>query len=266
MRNASYDTYQAVARPVIAIANHHPTGALRPAHHHQRAQLFHALAGVISVDTREGAWVAPPGRGVWIPEGVTHAVHLRPGSRACNMWFDPGLCPNRGPGCEVLEIAPLLDALIGAAVDLPAEYDEGGRDGLVMRLLAAEVDRAPTVPLTLPFPRSRALGRLCTAYLAAPRINVTIEAWSTALGLERRAFTRAFRRETGMSFGAWRQQACLLAALPRLAQGDSVTAVALDLGYDAPAAFSTSFKRRLGTTPSAYRAQAQGDPGGTPPA
>jgi AraC-like DNA-binding protein len=69
----------------------------------------------------------------------------------------------------------------------------------------------------------------------------------------RRAFTRAFRRETGMSFGEWRQQACLLVALPRLAAGQPVTAVALDLGYESPAAFSTMFKRLLGMAPSQYR-------------
>ena len=55
-----------------------------------------------------------------------------------------------------------------------------------------------------------------------------------------------------MSFGAWRQQACLLAALPRLSAGQSVTQVALDLGYDSPSAFSSMFKRRLGKTPMEF--------------
>jgi AraC-like DNA-binding protein len=48
-----------------------------------------------------------------------------------------------------------------------------------------------------------------------------------------------------MSFAEWRQQACLLIALPRLADGESVTSLALDLCYDSPAAFTTMFKRRL---------------------
>ena len=56
-----------------------------------------------------------------------------------------------------------------------------------------------------------------------------------------------------MSFAAWRQQACLLMALPRLAAGETVTSVALDLGYDSPAAFATMFKRRLGLSPSQYQ-------------
>ncbi|WP_139150082.1 helix-turn-helix domain-containing protein, partial [Sphingobium yanoikuyae] len=51
----------------------------------------------------------------------------------------------------------------------------------------------------------------------------------------------------------WRQQACLSAALPRLAAGEPITTIALDLGYDGPANFSTMFKRALGVSPSRYR-------------
>jgi AraC-like DNA-binding protein len=70
--------------------------------------------------------------------------------------------------------------------------------------------------------------------------------------MSRRAFTRAFRRETGLSLSAWRQQACLFAALPRLARGEPVTSVALDLGYDSLPAFTTMFRRILGAPPSRY--------------
>jgi len=49
-----------------------------------------------------------------------------------------------------------------------------------------------------------------------------------------------------LSFAAWRQQACLVAASPRLLAGESVTTVALDLNYGSPATFTTMFKRILG--------------------
>ncbi len=55
-----------------------------------------------------------------------------------------------------------------------------------------------------------------------------------------------------MSFVAWRQQACLLSALPELAAGRSVTEVAMDLGYENPAAFTIMFKRAFGMPPLAY--------------
>ncbi len=62
-----------------------------------------------------------------------------------------------------------------------------------------------------------------------------------------------------MSFSIWRQQACLFAALPRIMAGEPVTTVALDLGYESPAAFTTMFKRLLGVPPRNYLAVSKVD-------
>jgi AraC-like DNA-binding protein len=55
-----------------------------------------------------------------------------------------------------------------------------------------------------------------------------------------------------MSFGRWRQQARLLHALRLLAVGESVTAVALEAGYESTSAFISMFKKTFGTTPGRY--------------
>jgi AraC-like DNA-binding protein len=122
----------------------------------------------------------------------------------------------------------------------------------VMALIQQEMRRLPVVPLSLPYPANKNLAARCRQFLHKPSVHETIEDWSEALGMSRRTFTRLFRRETGLTFVAWRQQACLIAALPRLAAGEAVTSVALDLGYDNPAAFTTMFKRVLGASPRAY--------------
>jgi AraC-like DNA-binding protein len=106
--------------------------------------------------------------------------------------------------------------------------------------------------LSLHFPQHPKLAGLCREFLQAPRAHATIESWSKALNMSRRAFTRLFKKETGQSFASWRQQACLFAALPRLAAGQPVTQVALQSGYDSPAAFATMFKRLQGVAPSHY--------------
>ena len=62
------------------------------------------------------------------------------------------------------------------------------------------------------------------------------------------------------SFAAWRQQACLLAAIERLTQGQPVTRIALDLGYASPSAFTSAFRRVLGQPPGAYLAEKKGCP------
>jgi AraC-like DNA-binding protein len=72
--------------------------------------------------------------------------------------------------------------------------------------------------------------------------------------MSRRAFTRLFRQETGMSLSAWRQQAIVVVALSRLLSGKMVTAVAMDYGYSNSGAFSSMFGRVTGAAPADYLA------------
>ena len=58
--------------------------------------------------------------------------------------------------------------------------------------------------------------------------------------------------ETGLTFGQWRQQLRLLAALELLGAGESVTAVAFSVGYDDVSSFIAAFKAAMGVTPSRY--------------
>jgi AraC-like DNA-binding protein len=63
---------------------------------------------------------------------------------------------------------------------------------------------------------------------------------------------RLFVKETGMTFGQWRQQARLLRALELLAVGEKVIDVALALGYESPSAFAAMFRKQFGQTPSQF--------------
>jgi AraC-like DNA-binding protein len=166
--------------------------------------------------------------------------------------LEPEMAEGMPDRCQVVGITPFMRSLMAEAMDLPLEYDPNGRAGAIMALIQHEMRRLPVLPLSLPYPAHGPLAAHCQRFLRKPTAHQTIEDWSEALGMSRRAFTRLFKRETGLSFVAWRQQACLVAALPRLAAGESVTSVALDLGYDNPAAFTTMFKRVLGSPPRVY--------------
>jgi AraC-like DNA-binding protein len=88
--------------------------------------------------------------------------------------------------------------------------------------------------------------------MAAPSADERLGDWAGKLAMSRRTFTRFFQKQTGLSFVAWRQQASLFACLPKLAEGASVTDIAMLAGYDNVAAFTTMFRRRLGTAPRNY--------------
>jgi AraC-like DNA-binding protein len=252
VRNTSVEAFDDVPRPVIALGNDYPDGHQIPPHHHRRSQLLYGASGVVMVTTAQGTWVMPPQRGMWIPGGIVHQVRMLGAVSTHSVYLEPAAATFMSDRCQVVGISPFMRSLMLEAVDVPVAYDPDSRAGALMALLQHEMRQLPVLPLALPFPAHAALAAHCRRFLAHPTPHETIDDWSGALGISRRAFTRLFRRETGLSFASWRQQACLFAALPRLVAGEPVTAIAIDLGYDNPAAFSTMFKRVLGSSPRNY--------------
>lgn len=204
------------------------------------------------VGTEQGRWVVPTERAVWIPAGIRHELRMLSAVTTVTVWVEPEPKLQLPQTCQVLEVSPLMRSLLMAAIDVDPEYERHGRDGLVMNLLLHELNRLPTLPLRLELPKHERLAQRCRDFLREPKPHETIEMWSDALGMSRRTFTRLFKKETGLSFAAWRQQACLFAAIPRLAAREPITKIALDLGYDSPAAFTTMFRRLQGVPPSQY--------------
>ncbi|MBI1218072.1 MAG: helix-turn-helix domain-containing protein [Rhodobacteraceae bacterium] len=245
-----------VQRPVVARGMAYAAGTIVPAHSHARAQLLYGATGAVMAETPSGAWMMPPDHALWIPAGMVHQVRMMGAVQVQSLYFAPCAVTAMPSSCVVLGITALMRSLLAEAVTLPAEYDLGGRDGLVMTLIQTELLRLPEMPLSLPLPREPRLAARCRDFLANPTPHDTIDDWAHQSGLSRRTFTRKFRAETGLSFIEWRQRACVMAALPRLAAGEAVTSVALDLGYSNPAAFSAMFARTLGAAPRAYLASA----------
>lgn len=252
VRNARPADYEATPRPVFAIGNDFGAGHIVPAHSHRRCQLLYGASGVVLVSTDQGAWVVPPERAVWIPAGVSHEVRGIGPITTRSLFIEPDEAVDMPAHCQVLQISALMRSLLLEAVDVSLEYQPNTREGLIMALLMQELRMLPVLPLALPFPQHPGLARRCQEFVTAPDASATIDDWGQALGMSRRAFTRLFRRETGLSFVQWRQQACLLSALPRLIAGGSITSVALDLGYESAAAFTTMFKRAFGVPPKRY--------------
>lgn len=254
MRNTRVIGYEDTPRDVVATGNDYAAGLSLPSHRHKRGQCLYAVTGVLTVTTSEGSWVVPPYRALWIPAGVTHAVHMGGLTSTRSAYVLPAVAAKAGlpARCTVVSISPLLHALLSEAVDLPAEYELGSRDDDLMRLLVTELARMPALPLNTPMPRDPRLAQLCRALLASPSLDVDIDLMAGKADMSRRSFTRLFREQTGMSFSDWRHQACLMAALARLGRGQAVTRVAMELGYSSTSAFTAAFRRTLGAAPSHY--------------
>ena len=253
-RNLRASALEARPEPIVAVGNSYPAGHLHPLHRHRRNQVLYASTGVMVVGTAQGTWVVPPQRAVWIPSGVDHEIRMIGDVSTRSVYLKDGVLGKASDRCQVLGVSPLLGRLLAEAVDLPVAYEADERANYIMRLIIIELGSTVEIPLNVPIPANAKLKSKCRRFLAKPDVGDTIDDWAGDLHMSRRAFTRLFRQETGMSLSEWRQQAIVVAALSRLASGEPVTAVALDCGYSNAGAFGSMFRRVTGAAPSSYSA------------
>lgn len=242
--------------PVIGIDENYPALA-GSFHQHQRAQLVYAAEGIIKVTTEAGLWVVPPQRAVWIPGNHLHKVDSRRPFRLSTVYFDSSRFFGLPEKVSVLSITLLVRELILATTQLPLNWTSEGPEARLVSVLVDRLNTLPITPLSLPSAKDKRVIKVCEALQAAPDDNRPIEAWARTVNSSPRNLARLFVRNTGITFGAWRQQLRLLYALEALAEGQQVTQVALELGYESVSAFGAMFRRALGETPARYFASVE---------
>ncbi|MBF8176737.1 MAG: helix-turn-helix transcriptional regulator [Burkholderiaceae bacterium] len=251
-KSENREDYQHIERPAGGmardLANHH----LIDYHQHPRGQLIYAYSGAILVMTELGSWVVPPQRAVWVPPNMMHSMQACGNVEMRTVYVRQDHIPPELTECCVVSVPPLLRELIAAMVHIPLDYDETGRDGLLVQLLLHEIKPLKVVPLHLPMPTDVRLGKICQRILAEPSDETTVDEWSKSIGASARTIVRLFPEQTGLTYSQWKQQARLLAAIQMLATNQNVTDIALQLGYESPSAFSAMFKRAIGLTPTEY--------------
>jgi len=240
------------SRAIVVRQTDYPNGFRIEPHWHARAQFLYATAGTMTVRTPRRGWMVPPSRALWIPARTVHEIRIERAVQMRSLYIEKTSAAGMWPDCVVLEVTPLARELILRAGVLPRQYDEMGEDGLVMRLLLAEIRRLHACALDLPLPESAELAQLCERVLGDLSRRTHCGDDAVEMNVSTRTLYRRFLRETGVTFARWKQQARLLEAIRRLADGASVTETALDLGYESTSAFSAMFRRTLGATPRTF--------------
>lgn len=228
--------------------DHHASDSSLP-HRHAQGQLLCIDAGMVTVLAEHSRWTLPPGCLGWVPPHALHGATFHGPTRGVNFYVEEAWASAHFPlSWKVVVNTPLLNALL----------KEMHRDAKRCRheayqaVLADLLGREPDQPLNIPMPRDQRLRQLTEHLLGHPDDDADLDAWAQRLHMSRRTLTRRFQAETGTSWVQWRQHARLMLALERLTAGQSVTAVALEMGYGSLSAFITLFKQRMGLPPKAW--------------
>ena len=241
-----------VAVPAIAVrVDVTETKTEIPEHSHRKGQLTFALGGGVTCRVPNGLWMVPPHCGVWVPGGMAHSNIATANARIFLVYIEPDVAdlPKR---CCTLSISPLLRELIVELSDR-AEPDEARHERLA-KLLLTELPRMPVQQLHLPISSEPRLRRIAETLAENPSDRSTLVDWAARVALSESSLARLVVRETGLTFGRWRQQLHLIVALRELAAGATVQQVSAELGYESVTAFITMFKKALGKPPARYLA------------
>jgi AraC-like DNA-binding protein len=238
-----------VNRPLAAFARDYAQGDAIPRHTHERSQLLYATEGIMRVSTDSERFTLPPGRALWLPGGLPHAVIAQHGLTMRSLFLRADAARGLPSHPAALSVSPLLRELILAACAEPLEWDESGRGGHLAALILEEILRAPRLSIAVPQPRDPRLQRLATALAADPASALTLDDWALRCGASPRTLRRLFRAETGMGFARWRQALRLAEAAALLAAGSTPARAAAAVGYDSAPAFGAAFRAAFGVTP-----------------
>ena len=239
-----------LSEPVIAVrVDVTETRAEVPSHWHRKGQLVFALGGGVTCRVPSGLWMVPPHCSVWVPGGMEHSNIATANARIIFVYIEPGAAdlPDR---CCTLSISPLLRELIVELAD--HGQDDDSRMAVLAKVLLSELPRMPVQQLHMPISSEPRLRRIVDALAENPADRSNLAEWAQRVALSESSLARLVVRETGLSFGRWRQQLHLIVAIRELASGASVQQVSADLGYESVTAFITMFKKALGKPPAQY--------------
>jgi AraC-like DNA-binding protein len=230
----------------------YPGGHVVPLHFHDRDQLVYASRGVMTVSTRDGTWVVPPHRAVWIPAKIAHTITMSGVVAMRTLYLQPRLAKGPPRDCCVINVSALLKELILHACTVRTLKTSVKWQAHLAAVILHQLKAVHTIPLQLPRLTDPRLVRIADILMSDPRDARTLAQLCKATGAGKRSVERLFQQEIGMTFGRWRQQLRLMQGLRLLAEGAKVTHAALESGYGTPSAFTSMFKKALGITPRSY--------------
>jgi AraC-like DNA-binding protein/quercetin dioxygenase-like cupin family protein len=227
-----------------------PRGTAFATHRHPDHQLLCSERGLLRIRSEHGTWLLPPSLALWIPAYVPHATESEGDAVMRGVFVAPVSCPHvdwRDP--TVVSVTPLLRALV-AHLDRPdLTPDARSRAELV---LLDELRPVPVTSVTVPEPRDPRARAVADALRAHPADGRALAEYGRQVGASARTLARLFVAETGLGFGQWRERLRMQAALPFLAEGLPIEAVARRVGYASASSFTAAFHRVVGVTPRQY--------------
>ncbi|MEJ1968292.1 MAG: helix-turn-helix transcriptional regulator [Rhizomicrobium sp.] len=227
-------------------------GHVLEAHSHPWGQLIFAGSGTMRVEAAAALWLVPPGRALWAPPDVAHAIAMRGVTAMRTIYIPPERAGGLPPLCTAMEVDPLLRELILHIASRQMLAEGVDADERLAGVFLDRLGQAERLVLHLPMPKDVRMRGLAEKLWADASDVRTLAALARAAKVSARTVQRVFQAQTGLGFAQWRQRLRLIHAIAELHAGASVTTAAAAAGYASTSAFIAAFRQQTGKTPGRY--------------
>lgn len=211
--------------------------------------LVFAHSGLFTALTETKVWTVPAHRALCVSDGTLVRIETARRTAIRCLYIDARLGVI-GPDVRVVNMPPLFRELMSHAIDTsPMNLDAPANEATIT-LLAERLASEPNAKLHLPLPVDPVARGVAATIMSDPAL--ALDEHVRVANANRRTLERRFKTETLMSLGQWRRRARILAAVAMLARGDSVTRVAVTVGYASPSSFVSAFRAELGSPPREF--------------
>lgn len=227
-------------------------------HQHVKDQLLYTEGGLVHVKVQDTTYFLPARHYMWIPAGLKHSIH--PGSNAVtmrNLYFP------KKQGDEVFSsqagIFPVNELLLQMLLfthqwdgDILPEREAEFGFVSALRLILPQLSQNQLL-LMLPIPTDKRLTQIIQYMDEFMQEGVLLPQLAQQFGFSERSLSRLFKSNIRMSFVQYHTIQRMLKALKLLLDNKmEIKEVAALVGYNSIPTFSATFRKVLGTSPSAY--------------
>lgn len=249
--------------PLLVTRPEHSSGREISFHQHQQAQLLIVEKGTSRIQGEQGWWLAMPDTAIYIPPNIEHRALYNKETILLNLVFN--IYPEQALPDQIslILVSNLMKALAEQAL-LLNQKNERQMDleqlALIKQLMLLQLgQRVQSSTLYVASGIDKRLKYITNTLKNDPSCDASLQQFATEVHSSVRTIARLFAQETGLSFSQWREKMRMIIAIERLIAGQSITELAIDLGYQSSSSFSTAFRRVMGIPPKQYLQQSKSE-------
>ncbi|MBN3563168.1 helix-turn-helix domain-containing protein [Aliamphritea spongicola] len=224
-----------------------------PEHSHTWGEFVYSFCGVMEVKLADGHYMAPPPYGVWLPPHTAHRGQNRDATLYCSVYLSEPFLEGLPKVPCALAVSPMVRSVLEYLRDNFQGLPLSAEDERLLLVLRDQLARAECAGSYLPDTNDPLLSKVLNQLEACPGDNRSLAELAKWANTTERTLIRRCKQELGMTFTEWRQRLRTMAALPLLAEGQTVETIAFDLGYSSASAFIVMFRKLMGMTPDEFR-------------